>query len=55
LVSWKKLYLSKGGWIASQTREFFSSLPTYFLSLFPLDVGIANGLEKLQFDVFGVA
>jgi hypothetical protein len=27
-----------------------SNLPTYFLSLFPIPVGVANRLEKLQRD-----
>jgi hypothetical protein len=44
LASWKKIYLSKGG------RSTLSSLPTCFLSLFPLLVGIARRLECLQRD-----
>jgi hypothetical protein len=44
LAGWKRLCLSKGG------RLTLSSLPTYFLSLFPIPVGVANRLEKLQRD-----
>jgi hypothetical protein len=32
-------------------KSTLSNLPTYFLSLFPIPVGVANRLEKLQKDV----
>jgi len=47
LASWK-IYLSKGG--ALLIRSTLSSIPSYFLSLFPLLVDIARRLELLQRD-----
>jgi hypothetical protein len=49
LAGWKRLYLSKGGRL-TLINSILSSLPTYFLSLFPIPVGVANRLEKLQRD-----
>ncbi len=49
LASWKKLYLSKGERV-TLTKSTLSSLPYYFLFLFPLPVEIANRLEKLERD-----
>jgi hypothetical protein len=46
LVGWNRLYLSKGGRL-TLINCTLSSLPTYFLSLFPIPVGVANRLEKL--------
>ena len=46
LAGWKKIYLSKGGRL-TLIKSTISSLPTYFLSLFPLPVSIANKLEKI--------
>ena len=46
-LSWKWLYLSKGGKITLIKRTL-SSLPTYFLSLFPIPVDIAIRFERLQ-------
>ena len=37
LAGWKRLYLSKGGKV-TLIKSTLSSLPTYFLSLFPLKV-----------------
>jgi hypothetical protein len=51
LSGWKKLYLSKGGRL-TLINNTLSSLPTYFLSLFPIPVGVANRLEKFQRDIF---
>jgi hypothetical protein len=48
LATWKKFYLSKGGLIL--IKSMLSSLPTYFLSLFPLPVSLANMMEKIQRD-----
>ncbi|KAG2711134.1 hypothetical protein I3843_04G057600 [Carya illinoinensis] len=45
LAGWKRLYLSKGG-RATLIKSTLSNLPTYFLSLFPLPVGVAHRLEK---------
>ena len=47
LTSWKRLYLSKGGKI-TLIKSTLSSLPTYFLSLFPIPVDIAIRIERLQ-------
>ena len=47
LTSWKQLYLSKGGKI-TLIKSTLSSLPTYFLSLFPIPVDIAIHIERLQ-------
>ncbi|KAG6646726.1 hypothetical protein CIPAW_07G027800 [Carya illinoinensis] len=49
LVGWKRLYLSKGGSVTLIKSTLFN-LPTYFLSLFPLPVGVAHRLEKTCHD-----
>jgi hypothetical protein len=49
LASWKNIYMSKGGHL-TLIKSTLSSLPTYFLSLFPLLVDIARRLERLQRD-----
>ena len=49
LVGWKRLYLSKGGKVTI-IKSTLSSLPTYFLSLFPIPAGVAHRLEKIQRD-----
>uniref|UniRef100_A0A2N9IHU7 Reverse transcriptase domain-containing protein n=1 Tax=Fagus sylvatica TaxID=28930 RepID=A0A2N9IHU7_FAGSY len=49
LGSWKRLYLSKGGKV-TLIKSTLSSIPTYFLSLFPIPARVANRLEKLQRD-----
>ena len=46
LADWMKIYLSKGGRL-TLIKSTISSLPTYFLSLFPLPVSIANKLKKI--------
>jgi hypothetical protein len=46
LAGWKKVCLSKGGRL-TLINSTLSNLPTYFLSLFPIPVGVANRLEKL--------
>ncbi|KAG6732890.1 hypothetical protein I3842_01G199300 [Carya illinoinensis] len=43
------MYLSKGGRI-TLIKSTLSNLPTYFLSLFPLPVGVAARIKKLQRD-----
>ena len=45
LMSWKRLYLSKGGKI-TLIKNTLSSLPTYFLSLFPIPVDIFFFFDK---------
>ena len=49
LPGWKKLYLSKGGKV-TLIKSTLSSLPTYFLSLFPIPAKVAKRVEKLQRD-----
>ena len=44
LVGWKRLYLSKRGML-SLIKKTLSNLWTYYLSLFPIPVGVANRLE----------
>ena len=46
LAGWKRLYLSKGGKV-TLIKSLLSSLPTYFLSLFPLPSKVAKRMEKL--------
>ena len=48
LTRWKQLYLSKGGKI-TLIKSTLSSLPTYFLSLFPIPVDIAIHIERRIF------
>ena len=43
------MYLSKGGRI-TLIKSTLSSLPTYFLSLFPIQSSVANRIEKIQRD-----
>lgn len=51
LAGWKRLYLSKGVRV-TLIKSTLSSLPSYYLSLFPLPMGVARRLEKLQSDFF---
>jgi hypothetical protein len=47
LVSWKRMYLSKGGRVTLIKSTLFN-LPMYFLSLFPIPATVANCIEKIQ-------
>jgi hypothetical protein len=47
LASWKKLYSSKGGRV-TLIHNTLSSIPSYYLSLFPIPVNVAKKLERLQ-------
>jgi hypothetical protein len=47
LASWEKLYLSKGGRV-TLIHSTLSSIPTYYLSLFPVPLSVAKKLERLQ-------
>jgi len=47
LAGWKRMYLSKGGRL-TPLKSTLSNLPTYYLSLFPIPVGLANRLDKLK-------
>jgi hypothetical protein len=49
LSGWKSLYLSKGGKM-TLIKSTLSSLPTYFLSLFPIPVNVALHIDKIQRD-----
>ena len=49
LAGWKKIYLSKGGWL-TLLKSTLLSLPTYYLSLFTIPTSVANRIEKLQRD-----
>jgi hypothetical protein len=49
LARWKRLSLSKGGRL-TLIRSTLSNLPRYYSSLFPIPIGVANRLEKLQMD-----
>ena len=49
LARWKRLFLSKGGKV-TLIKSTLSSLPTYFLSLLPIPVKVANSMEKIHRD-----
>ena len=49
LAGWKRMYLSKGGRL-TLIKSTLSNLPTYYLSLFPIPVGVAHRIEKIQHD-----
>jgi hypothetical protein len=49
LAGWKKIYLSKGGQL-TLIKSMLSNLPTYYLSLFPVPMSVANRIEKIQQD-----
>jgi len=49
LVSWKMLYLSKGGRV-TLIKSTLANLPTYYLSLFSIPGSVAARIEKLQRD-----
>ena len=47
LAGWKKLYLSKGERL-TLLKSTLSSMPTYFMSLFPIPIKVARRIELLQ-------
>ena len=47
LSGWKSSYLFKGERL-TLIKSVLSSIPTYFLSLFPLPVSVTNRLEAIQ-------
>ena len=49
LANWKMLYLSKGDRL-TQIKSILFNLPNYYLSFFPIPIGFANQIEKLQRD-----
>jgi hypothetical protein len=46
LAGWQKMYLSKGGRL-TLLKSTLSSLPTYYLSLFPILVSVVKRIERL--------
>jgi hypothetical protein len=53
LVRWKRVSLSKGGRL-TLIKSTISNLPTYYLSVFPIPVGVANLIDKLWRDFLWV-
>jgi hypothetical protein len=51
LAGWQKIYLSKGGRL-TLLKSTLSSLPTYYLSLFPIPVSVAKRIECIQWNFF---
>jgi hypothetical protein len=47
LAGWKRLYLSKGGRI-TLIKSTLSNLPTYFLPLFPIPIGVSNRISGIS-------
>jgi hypothetical protein len=48
------MYLSKGRRV-TLTKSTLPNMPTYFMSLFSLPIGVTNCIEKLQHDFSVVA
>lgn len=46
LTGWKRSYLSKGNRL-TLIKSILSCLPPYFLTLFPIPLGVANKLERI--------
>ena len=46
-AEWQKMYLSKGGRL-TLLKSTLSSLPTYYLFLFPIPVNVAKRIKRLQ-------
>ena len=53
LSGWKSTYLSRGGRL-TLIKSVLSSIPTFFLSLFPLPSSVAIKLEPIQRKFLGV-
>jgi hypothetical protein len=53
LVGWKRMYLSKGARL-TLINSTLSNIPTYYLSLFPIPMRVANRLDKIQKDFLWV-
>lgn len=51
LARWKKLNLSEGSRV-TLINSTLSNIPTYFLSLFLISVGVAKQFEKLHWNFF---
>ncbi|KAK2640108.1 hypothetical protein Ddye_027903 [Dipteronia dyeriana] len=51
LAPWKRKFLNKGGSLVL-IKSVLSSIPTYYMSVFKIPVGIANKIEKFQRSFF---
>ncbi|KAK0606106.1 hypothetical protein LWI29_034196 [Acer saccharum] len=51
LAPWKRGFMSKGGRLVF-IKAVLSSLPSYFMSIFSIPVGVAKKIEKLQREFF---
>jgi hypothetical protein len=49
LTGWKLVYLSKGSQV-TLIKSTLANIPTFYLSLFPIPVKVANHIEKIQCD-----
>ena len=49
LSGWQRMYLSTGGRV-TLIKSTLSSLPTYYLSLFPIPSSVALRIDKIQRD-----
>jgi len=49
LAGWKRMYLSKGTRL-TLINSMLSNIPTYYLSLFPIPIRVANRLDKIRKD-----
>jgi len=49
LAGWKRMYLLKGARL-TLINSTLSNIPTYYLSLFPIPLRVANRLDKIQKD-----
>ncbi|KAK3199061.1 hypothetical protein Dsin_022476 [Dipteronia sinensis] len=51
LAPWKRAYISKGGRLVL-IKAVLSSLPSYFMSVFSIPMGVAKKIEKIQRNFF---
>jgi hypothetical protein len=47
LAGWKRLYMSKEGKL-TLIKNTLSNFPTYYLSMFPIPVGVTKGLKNFR-------
>ncbi|KAK2639207.1 hypothetical protein Ddye_027002 [Dipteronia dyeriana] len=47
LSPWKRKFLSKGGHLVL-IKSVLNSIPTYFMSVFRMPIGVVNKIERLQ-------
>ena len=53
MAPWKKMFLNKGGRLVL-IKAIMSSIPTYFMSMFKIPVGVAKQIEGCSEVFFGV-